>query len=140
MHLYLHYQTLQPFIIETYASQFRIGAVLMQDRRPIAFISQKLGIKNQGLSTYEKEFMALIVAVTKWKHYLIGRSFTIRTDQISLKHLLEQKIHTAFQHRGLSKLLGFDYKIECKKRVDKKVAYALSRREGHSCPNFQDPS
>jgi RNase H-like domain found in reverse transcriptase len=37
----------------------------MQDQKPIAFLSQKLGIKNQGLSVYEKEFLALITAVTK---------------------------------------------------------------------------
>jgi transposase InsO family protein len=122
----------KPFVIETDASQLGIGAVLMQDRRPLAFMSKKLGPKNQGLSTYEKELLALITAVTKWKHYLIGYPFIIRTDQISLKHLLEQKIHTALQHRGLSKLLGLDYTIEYKRGVDNVVADALSRRDNSS--------
>lgn len=120
----------QPFTVETDASQFGIGAVLMQNKRPIAYLSQKLGSKNQGLSTYEKALLALISAVTKWRLYLIGSTFTIKTDQISLKHLLEQKIHTALQHRGLSKLLGFHYTIEYKKGVENKVADALSRRDG----------
>jgi RNase H-like domain found in reverse transcriptase len=57
----------------------------------------------------------LITAVTKWEHYLLGSSFTIKTDQISHKYLLEQKIHTTLQHWGLSKLLGLDYTIEYKK-------------------------
>jgi RNase H-like domain found in reverse transcriptase len=84
-------------------------------KKPIAFFSQKLGVKNQGLSTYENELLALITVVTKWKHYLIGQKFIIKTDQISLKYLLEQKVNTALQHRGLSKLLGLTYRIKYKR-------------------------
>ncbi|KAJ4816839.1 polyprotein [Rhynchospora pubera] len=53
----------QPFIIETDASDKGMGAVLMQGKRPIAFLSKSLGVKAQGLSTYEKEFLALLTAV-----------------------------------------------------------------------------
>jgi hypothetical protein len=51
----------------------------------------------------------------------------IKTDQISLKYLLEQIINTPMQHRGLSKLLGLNYRIEYKNEVDNKVVDALSR-------------
>jgi RNase H-like domain found in reverse transcriptase len=122
----------KPFIIETDASHMGIGAVLMQDRHPIAFMSHKLGVKNLGLSTYEKDFLALITAVTKWRHYLTGSNFIIRTDQISLKNLLDQKVNTTMQHRGLSKLLSLNYTIEYKRGIENKVVDALSRREGHS--------
>jgi hypothetical protein len=74
----------------------------------------------------------LITVIIKWKQYLLGSSFTIKTDQISLKYLLEQKIHTTLQHKGLSKLLGLDYTIEYKKRVENKVDDALSRVEGQN--------
>lgn len=47
----------------------------MQGTRPIAFMSKKLGVRNQSLSTYEKELLALFTAVTKWKHYLLGAEF-----------------------------------------------------------------
>lgn len=122
----------RPFIIETDASNIGLGAVLMQNRRPIAFISQKLGLKSLGLSTYEKELLALLTAVDKWRHYLIGGTFFIRTDQISLKHLLEQRINTSMQHKGISKLLGLNYTIESKKGVDNRAADALSRIEGQN--------
>ncbi|KAJ3684022.1 hypothetical protein LUZ61_013186 [Rhynchospora tenuis] len=118
----------KPFILETDASDKGIGAVLMQGRNPIAFMSKSIGVKNQGLSTYEKEFLALLTAVQKWRHYLVGAPFTIRTDQISLKHLLEQRVNHMMQHKGLCKLMGLDYKIEYKKGIENKVADALSRK------------
>ena len=68
------------------------------------------------------------MAVTKWWHYLVGNHFIIRTDHQSLKHLLDQRLNTAIQHKWMTKLLGLDYKIEYKKGVDNQVANALSRR------------
>ncbi|KAJ3687882.1 hypothetical protein LUZ61_017046 [Rhynchospora tenuis] len=121
----------QPFVLETDACDKGIGAVLMQNRQPLAYLSKSLGPKSIGLSTYEKEFLALLTAVQKWKHYLIGGPFIIKTDQIALKHLLEQRVNHAMQHKGLCKLMGLDYKIEYKRGVDNKVADALSRREVH---------
>ncbi|KAJ1686917.1 hypothetical protein LUZ63_018307 [Rhynchospora breviuscula] len=123
----------KPFILETDASDIGIGAVLMQGRRPLAYFSKALGIKNQGMSTYEKEFLAVVTAVQKWKHYLMGGHFVIKTDQISLKYLLEQRVHNMLQHKGLCKLLGLDYTIEYKRGVDNKVADALSRRQVSNC-------
>ncbi|XP_075102090.1 putative mitochondrial protein AtMg00860 [Nicotiana tabacum] len=60
----------KPFIIETDACFKGMGAVLMQNGRPIAFFSKALAPRHLGLSTYEKEFMALLSAVDKWRHYL----------------------------------------------------------------------
>jgi Reverse transcriptase (RNA-dependent DNA polymerase)/RNase H-like domain found in reverse transcriptase/Retroviral aspartyl protease len=118
----------QPFILETDASDKGLGAVLMQGHRPIAYLSKALGVKNQQLSTYEKEFLALLTAVQKWRHYLQGGPFIIKTDHISLKHLLEQRLHHTLQHKGSCKLLGLDYVIQYKKGVENRAADALSRR------------
>jgi hypothetical protein len=75
------------FTIETDASAKGIGAVLMQDHHPIAYLSKALRPKAQALSTYEKECLALIMAVTKWKQYLQHKEFSILTDHRSLLHL-----------------------------------------------------
>jgi hypothetical protein len=61
----------------------------MQDGKPIAYYSQGLRGKNLFLSTYEKELLALVLFVKKWRPYLLGKAFVIKTDQQSLKRLLE---------------------------------------------------
>jgi len=60
----------QPFVIETDASGVGIGVVLMQAGHPLAFLSKALGPRSQGLSTNEKEYMAIIMAVDHWRSYL----------------------------------------------------------------------
>jgi len=55
----------KPFTLETDASNARIGAVLSQDGRPLAFLSQALAPHHQDLSIYEKELMAVLMAVEK---------------------------------------------------------------------------
>jgi hypothetical protein len=101
------------FVVECDASGSGIGAVLRQDL-PIAFHSQALHGKNLLMSTYEKEMLALVMAVLKWKHYLLGRKFVVRTDQRSLQYLWSQKIATEAQQMWLYKLMGFDFSIEYK--------------------------
>lgn len=111
-----------PFTVETDASAKGIGAVLQQQGHPIAFVS-----KAQGLSTYEKECLAILMAVEHWRHYLQSAPFTILTDQKSLTHLDDQRLSTPWQHKALSKLMGLTYQIQYKKGTDNRVADALSR-------------
>lgn len=70
------------------ASGEGIDVMLQQDKRPIAFASQTLGPRNQVLSAYERELIAIVYAVKKWQNYLQGRYFVIRTDHHSLKYFL----------------------------------------------------
>lgn len=54
------------FIVETDASATGIGAVLMQAGHPIVYLSKSLVPRNLGLSAYEKECLALLLAVDHW--------------------------------------------------------------------------
>jgi len=52
-----------PFAIETDACDSGVGDVLLQRGHPLAFLSKALGPRTRGLSTYEKEYLAILVAV-----------------------------------------------------------------------------
>ncbi|CAN6322178.1 unnamed protein product [Urochloa humidicola] len=119
------------FCIETDASAVDVGAVLLQDNHPLAFISKALGPKSKGLSTYEKEYLAIIMAVQQWRYYLQHAEFLIYTDQRSLVQLNEQRLHTHWQQKVFTKLLGLQYRIIYKQGVENRVADALSRKSAH---------
>lgn len=55
---------------------------------------------------------------------LLAEKLIIRTDHQSLKHLLEQNITLALQHKWVSKLPGVDFEIVYKKGVENKAADA----------------
>jgi hypothetical protein len=94
-------------------------------------MSKTLGPKLRGLSTYEKEYIAILLAVEQWRSYLQFQEFVIATDHQSLSHLNEQRLHTHWQQKVFSKLLGLKYRIVYKKGLDNKVADALSRNPSH---------
>lgn len=116
------------FTVETDASGEGIGVVLVQENKPIAFFSKGLSAKNRALAVYERELLALVTAAQKWRPYLLGRYFLIKTDHHSLKYLLEQRISTTSQQKWIVKLLGYDYTIMYKKGKENLVADALSRK------------
>ncbi|GJU53788.1 putative mitochondrial protein [Tanacetum coccineum] len=88
-----------------------------------------LAPKHQSISTYEKELLVVVLALQKWRGYLLDRHFKIRTDHFSLKYVLDQRITTPFQSKWLLKLLGYDYEIEYRKGADNAAYDALSRIE-----------
>ncbi|KAH1034725.1 hypothetical protein GYH30_054917 [Glycine max] len=119
-----------PFEVECDAAGRGIGAVLMQNRQPVAFFSKALSDGNLSKSVYEKELMALVLAIQHWRHYLLGKQFTVYTDHKSLKHFLQQRISSPDQQCWLAKLLGYQFEVKYKPGWENKAADALSRCYG----------
>lgn len=101
--------------------------MLVQDGHPIAYFSKALGVKNQKLSTYEKEFLAVMMAVDKWRAYLQRSPFVIVTDHKSLCNLGDQQLDTELQRKAMSKLVGLQFRFQYKRGCDNGAADALSR-------------
>ena len=87
----------------------------------MAYFSEALKGSTLTLPTYEKEMLAIVKAIKKWRPYLMGKPFTVRTDKKSLKYLLKQQITIPAQTRWLQKILGYDYVIEYKRGLEIKV-------------------
>jgi hypothetical protein len=117
----------QPFVIETDACDTGVGAVLMQSGHPIAYLSKALGVLNRKLSVYEKEFLAVMLAVDKWRQYLQRGPFLILTDHKSLCNLSDQHLTTDLQRKAMAKLVGLQFQFKYKKGVENCVADSLSR-------------
>jgi hypothetical protein len=83
-----------PFTVMTDASDFAVGAVLTQDQgngpQPVAFTSRKMNPHERNYAAHEKETLAVMHALKKWKVYLEGRHFTVYTDHATLRHFPDQ--------------------------------------------------
>ncbi|KAK8951688.1 hypothetical protein KSP39_PZI004152 [Platanthera zijinensis] len=128
------------FTVETDASNTGVGAVLTQGNRPLAYFSKALGMKNKLLPAYEKEMLAIVLAVQHWRHYLVGGQFIIKTDHQSLRFLTDQKLVAPAQQKYLYKLMGYDYVIHYRQGKENVCADALSRQfEGTTTESEEQP-
>ena len=81
-----------PFILETDASDVGIAAVLQQDGHVIAYASRALSKSEKNYSVIQKECLAIVYGTKQFRHYLLGRSFTVLTDHATLQWLSAQKM------------------------------------------------
>jgi hypothetical protein len=81
-------------VIERDASRNGLGAILLQQGRPIPYFSKALSDENLTKLAYEKELMAVALVIQHWWPYILGRWFKVCTDKKNLKQLLLQWITT----------------------------------------------
>ncbi|XP_052621730.1 uncharacterized protein LOC128127310 [Lactuca sativa] len=116
------------FEIECDASGIGIGAVLMQEGKPLAYFSEKLSGATLNYPTYDKELYSLVRALKTWQHYLWAKEFVIHSDHESLKFLKGQHKLNKRHARWMEFIETFPYVIRYKKGKENVVADALSRR------------
>ncbi|CAN6678252.1 unnamed protein product [Malus baccata var. baccata] len=113
------------------ASDYALGAVLGQrkDKRPhvIYYVSRTLNDAQLNYSTTEKELLAVVFALDKFRSYLIGTKVIFFTDHAALKYLLTKKEAKPRLIRWMLLLQEFDIEIRDKKRSENVVADHLSR-------------
>jgi hypothetical protein len=73
------------------ASGVAIGAVLSQDKRPVAYFSEKMTETKKKYSTYDKEFYAIIQPLKKWRHYIVPQEFFLYSDNQALQFITRQE-------------------------------------------------
>ncbi|XP_068235600.1 uncharacterized protein [Palaemon carinicauda] len=105
-----------PFVVECYASEVAVSAVLNQGGRPVAFMSRTLQGSELHYPAVEKEATAIIEAVRKWSHFLARRHFTLITDQRSVMFMLDSRKRTKIKNNKIQEwrleLASYSYTIQ----------------------------
>ena len=118
------------FTVETDASDEAMAATLNQNGRPVAFFSRSFKGSEMNQASVEKEAQAIVEAVKKWQHYLLGKHFEIVTDQRSVSFMFgnsNKKIKNEKLLRWRMELSCFSYDIIYRPGKDNIPADMLSR-------------
>lgn len=124
----------KPYVVNTDASGFAIGACLQQDQgkglQPICYMSKKMLDAETRYPVHHKEMLAIVCALKEWRHYLHGNKFKVQvmTDHKSLVFFDTQPKLSERQARWNEYLADFDFEIIYQKGETNIVADALSRR------------
>ncbi len=116
----------KPFQVITDASDYALGAILIQDGKPIAYESRRMIPAERNYHTTDKELLAVVHALQVWRCYLEGGTFKVMTDHNPLTYLHTQPLLTRRQTRWAEKLSSFKFEWEYKPGEDN-PADVLSR-------------
>jgi hypothetical protein len=120
-----------PFEIMYDASGYAIGAVLVQSKDTkhyaISYASNTLTGPQLNYATTEKELLAVVFAIKKFRSYLVGAKVIVYTDHATLKYLLTKKDAKPCLIRWILLLQEFDLEIRDKMGVENSVADHLLR-------------
>ena len=83
------YNASEELTIETDASQRAVAAIVTQNGRPVYFLSKKLTNAQSNWSNIEREAYGIYWAITKLRHFLLGRKFSIKTDHRPLQLIFD---------------------------------------------------
>ena len=116
-------------IVQTDASKQGLGAVILQDNKPVVFVSRTLTDTETRYSQIELEFLAIVFGLTRLRRYLLGTKFVLMTDHKPIVQLMEKPIDTLSNRlqRWLVAIQHYSFKISHIKGSSNILADALSR-------------
>ena len=116
------------FEVEIDASDYVLGAVLIQDGKPVEYKPELFSGAIKNYPTYDKEFYSLYQAIKHWRVYLLGKEVIVHSDHKPLEYLHAQsKLQQARHMKWMSYLMSFNIIIRYKKGMTNKLANMLSR-------------
>ncbi|WVZ76454.1 hypothetical protein U9M48_024430 [Paspalum notatum var. saurae] len=118
----------KPFDVYCDASGSGLGCVLMQEGRVIAYASSQLRKHEVNYPTHDLELLAVVYALKKWRHYLLGNTCHIYTDHKSLKYIFTQPELNMRQCRWLELIKDYDLEVHYHPGKANVVADALSHK------------
>ncbi|SJL02762.1 uncharacterized protein ARMOST_06098 [Armillaria ostoyae] len=125
------------FRVEADASNGAIGAVLSQEQdgkwRPVAFMSKALTATERNYEIYDKELLAIMLALAEWRHYLMGalEDVEIWTDHQNLQYFRKPQKLNRRQARWVTELAEYHFVLKHKPGTANVKADLLSRRSDH---------
>ena len=110
------------------ASRDRMGCVLMQSRRVVAYGSRQLKNHEQNYPTHDPELAAIVFALKIWGNYLYGEQFEVFSDHKSLKYIFTQWDLNMRQCGWIEYLKDYDFTLHYHTGKANVVADELSRK------------
>ena len=142
-----HFDPSRPVILETDSSDRALGVVASQRGDdgilyPIAFYSRKLNSAELNYEIYDKEMLAIVETMDKWRHYFegLGHKTVIITDHKNLLWFTETKVYNRRQVRWAEKMSRFDFVIMFRPGKLGGKPDALSRRPDYMHGDLSIPS
>ncbi|MCO5570946.1 hypothetical protein L7F22_024676 [Adiantum nelumboides] len=117
----------KPFEIHADASCIALGVVLMQEGKPVAYISKKFSDREKRWATHEQDMYAVVYCLDQWRHYVLDKHTKIYTDNVSLKYFQTQPKLSPKQMRWQDQLAEYDIEIIHKPGKHNVMPDALSR-------------
>jgi hypothetical protein len=124
-----YYDPDKPLTVQVDASQNGLGAVLMQEGKPLSYASKALTPTQQAYAQIEKEALAIVFGCEKFHHIVYGRDFTVETDHKPLETILSKPLQSMPMRLQRMRLRLQWYNITVKYKPGKQIPVAdtLSR-------------